>query len=131
MQYVLLLYAEESAWSSLDPEAQGAVMAQHEAATEAMKAQGAYLGGEALELSNSAATLRIRDGEEAVTDGPFVEAKEMLGGFYLVECASREEALRWAARLPEARIGGVEVRPILDLNALEAQAGAGETGHSG
>jgi hypothetical protein len=124
MQYMLMLYADERAWSSLDDEAQVAVMAEHDAATEAMKVQGAYLGGEALELSDSAATIRIRDGEETVTDGPFVEAKEMLGGFYLVECASREEALRWAARLPEARIGGVEVRPILDLSALEAQASA-------
>jgi hypothetical protein len=121
---MLMLYADERAWSSLDDEAQVAVMAEHDAATEAMKVQGAYLGGEALELSDSATTIRIRDGEETVTDGPFVEAKEMLGGFYLVECASREEALRWAARLPEARIGGVEVRPILDLSALEAQASA-------
>jgi len=121
MQYVLLLYADEGAWSSLDEEAQGATMAEHEAATDAMKAQGAYVGGEALELSESAATIRIRDGEELITDGPFVEAKEMLGGFYLVECASREEALRWAARLPEARIGGVEVRPVLDFEALEAE----------
>jgi len=122
MQYVFLLYADEGAWNSLDEEAQGATMAEHEAATEAMKAQGAYVGGEALEPSESAATLRIRDGEEVVTDGPFVEAKEMLGGFYLVECASREDALRWAARLPEARIGGVEVRPVLDFEALEAEA---------
>lgn len=126
MQYMLMLYADEASWSSLDDEAQGAVMAEHGAATEAMKAQGAYVGGEALELSDTAATLRIRDGEEVITDGPFVEAKEMLGGFYIVECASREEALRWAAHLPEARIGGVEVRPILDVAALQAEAAAGE-----
>lgn len=126
MQYMLMLYADEGAWSSLDDAAQGAVMAEHGAATEAMREQGAYVGGEALELSDSAATLRIRDGKEVITDGPFVEAKEMLGGYYIVECASREEALRWAARLPEARIGGVEVRPILDLAALAG--GDSETG---
>jgi hypothetical protein len=125
MQYMLMLYADEATWSSLDEEAQGAVMAEHEAATEAMKAQGAYVGGEALHLSDTAATLRIRDGEEVITDGPFVEAKEMLGGYYIVECASRDEALRLAARLPEARIGGVEVRPILDVAALQADAVAG------
>ena len=119
MQYVLLLYADEGAWSSLDEEAQGATMAEHESATEAMRAQGAYVGGEALEPSASAATLRIRNGEQIVTDGPFVEAKEMLGGFYLVECGSREEALTLAARLPEARIGGVEVRPVIDFGAQD------------
>jgi hypothetical protein len=131
MQYMLMLYADEGAWGSLDEEAQGAVMAEHEAASQAMKAQRAYVGGEALELSDSAATLRIRDGGEVITDGPFVEAKEMLGGFYIVECASREEALRWAARLPEARIGGVEVRPILDIAALQAEGAAGEGPEAG
>jgi hypothetical protein len=122
MQYVLLLYAEEEAWDSLDPEAQEAVMAEYDDVTEAMKAQSAHLGGEALRPSSEAATLRIRDGQEIVTDGPFVEAKEMLGGFYLVECDTREEALRWAARIPDARIGAIEVRPILDVSDLRESA---------
>ncbi|MBA2634174.1 MAG: YciI family protein [Chloroflexi bacterium] len=124
MKYALLLYADEAAWDDLDPEAQGAVMAEHEAATEAMQAAGAYVGGEALSLTNTARTLRLRDGKPLVTDGPFVEAKEALGGFYLVECASIDEALEWAARIPEARIGGVEVRPLLDFGGLEDEAAA-------
>ena len=97
-------------------------MAQHGAATEAMQSAGAYVGGEALDLTNTARTLRLRDGKPLVTDGPFIEAKEALGGCYLVECASMDEALEWAARLPEARIGGVEVRPLLDFEALEAES---------
>lgn len=122
MKYALLLYADEAEWDDLDPQAQGEVMAQHAAATEAMQAAAAYVGGEALSLTDTARTLRLRDGKPVVTDGPFIEAKEALGGFYLVECASMDEALEWAARIPEARIGGVEVRPLLDFEALEAKA---------
>jgi hypothetical protein len=124
MKYALLLYADEGAWDGLDPEAQGEVMAQHGAATEAMQTAGAYVGGEALDLTNTARTLRLREGKPLVTDGPFVESKEAIGGFYLVECASIDEALEWAARLPEARIGAVEVRPLLDFEAMEAEAAA-------
>lgn len=125
MKYALLLYADEAEWDGLDPESQGEVMAQHGAATEAMQAAGAYVGGEALDLTNTARTLRLRDGKPLVTDGPFIEAKEALGGFYLVECASMDEALEWAARLPEARTGCVEVRPLLDFEAMEAESAAG------
>jgi hypothetical protein len=121
MKYALLLYADEGAWNGLDPEAQGAVMAEYEAVTEAMKRSGAYLGGEGLQPTTTATTLRQRDGKRVVTDGPFVESKEVLGGFYLVECASLDEALDWAARIPDARLGGVEVRPVLDVEALQAE----------
>ena len=120
MKYALLLYADEADWDGLDPEAQGEVMAQHGAATEAMQAAGAYVGGEALAPTNIARTLRLRDGKALVTDGPFIEAKKALGGFYLVECASINEALDFAARIPEARTGGVEVRPLLDFGAEAA-----------
>ena len=122
MKYALLLYADEATWDDLDPEAQGEVMAQHGAATEAMQAAGAYLGGEALSSTTTARTLRLRDGKPIVTDGPFIEAKEALGGFYLVDCPSIDEALDFAARIPEARTGGVEVRPVIDFEALEAEA---------
>jgi hypothetical protein len=120
MKYALLLYADEGAWEGLDPEAQGSVMGEYEAVTEAMKAAGAYLGGEGLAGTTTATTLRLRDGKPIVTDGPFTESKEVLGGFYLVEAASLDEALAWAARIPDARLGGVEVRPLLDVEALQA-----------
>ena len=121
MKYALLLYADEAAWDGLDPEAQGAVMAQYDEVTEAMKSAGAHLGGEGLQTTSTATTVRVRDGKPIVTDGAFVESKEALGGFYIVECASLDEALDWAARLPDARIGGVEVRPVLDVEALQAE----------
>lgn len=122
MKYALLLYADEAEWDGLDPDAQTEIMTQHGAATEAMQAAGAYVGGEALSLTNTARTLRLRDGKPLVTDGPFIEAKEALGGFYLVECASIDEALEFAARIPEARTGGIEVRPLIDFEAFEAEA---------
>ncbi len=125
MKYALLLYGDEGEWDGLDPEAQEEVMALHGEATEAMQAAGAYVGGEALSLTNTARTLRLRDGKPLVTDGPFIETKEALGGFYLVECVSMDVALEWAARLPEARSGGVEVRPVLDVEAMEAESAAG------
>jgi hypothetical protein len=124
MKYALLLYADEGAWVGLDPEAQSQVMAEYNDVTEDMKRAGAYLGGEGLAPTSSATTLRLRDGKPMVTDGPFVESKEVLGGFYLVECDSLDQALEWAARIPDARLGGVEVRPLLDIEAMEAEAAA-------
>ena len=125
MKYALLLYADEGAWDGLGPEAQGAAMAEYDAVTEDMKRAGAYIGGEALSATATATTLRQRDGKPVVTDGPFVESKEVLGGFYLLECASLDEALEWAARIPDARLGGVEVRPLLDIEAMQAEGAAG------
>ncbi len=78
-KYALLRHADEPEWDGLDPEAQGEVMAQHEAATEAMQADGAYVGGEALSLTNTARTLRLREGKPLVTDGPFIEAEGATG----------------------------------------------------
>jgi hypothetical protein len=127
VKYALLLYADEGTWEGLEPEAQGAVMAEYEAATQAMKDAGAYLGGEGLSPTSTATTLRLRDGKPVVTDGPFIESKEVLGGFYLLECASLDEALEWAARIPDARLGGVEVRPVLDIEAMQAEAAAART----
>ena len=121
MKYALLLYADEAAWDGLDDDAQMAVMGEYEAVTEAMKSAGAHLGGEGLQTTGTATTVRVRDGKPIVTDGPFVESKEALGGFYIVECASLDEAVDWAARLPDARHGGVEVRPVLDVEALQAE----------
>lgn len=86
-----------------------------------MKRAGAYVGGEALSAMSTATTLRLRDGKPLVTDGPFVESKEVLGGFYLLECGSLDEALEWAARIPDARLGGVEVRSLLDIEAMRAE----------
>ncbi len=127
MKFALLLNGAEAEWDDLDEEAQAAAMGDYYSVTEAMKEAGVYLGGEALTPSATATTLRIRDGKRMVTDGPFIESKEVLGGFYLIDCASVDEALDWAARLPDARIGSIEIRPLLDVDELMAE-GAGAAG---
>jgi hypothetical protein len=124
VKYLLLLNGAESEWDALGEEAQTAAMADYYSVTEAMKEAGVYLGGEALTPSNTAKTLRIRDGQRMVTDGPFIESKEILGGYYVLECASIEEAIDWAARLPDAKIGSIEVRPVLEMDELMAEGEA-------
>ena len=124
MRYALLIVDSETAHPSPEPsspEVVEQVMKAYNDYTQMLKDRGAYLGGEALEPNPTATTVRVQDGKPIVTDGPFVESKEALGGFYIVECASLDEALDWAVRLPDARHGGVEVRPVLDVEALQAE----------
>jgi hypothetical protein len=121
VKFVLLLNGSETEWDALGEDAQQAAMGDYYSVTEAMKEAGQYLGGEALTPSATARTLRIRDGRRMVTDGPFIESKEILGGYYLVECDSIEQALDWAAQLPDAKIGSIEVRELLDVDALMAE----------
>jgi hypothetical protein len=83
---------------------------------------GELVGGQALAEPGSARTVRVRDGVSAITDGPYIEAKEQLAGYFIVECASRERAIEIVAGFPDARFGAVEVRPLLDLPAMEELA---------
>ena len=83
-------------------------------------------GGDGLQGSATATTVRVRDGERLLTDGPFAETKEQLGGFYALECKDLDEALAWAARIPEAQFGAVEVRPVIDYTALEGAMNGAE-----
>ena len=85
------------------------------------------LGGEGLQPVATATTLRVRDDERMLTDGPYAETKEQLGGYYLLDCKDLDEALNWAAQIPEAKTGAVEVRPVMDYDALRgAVRGRGE-----
>ncbi len=112
-QYLVLIYEDEQAWENVDPRTAGAIMADHRAFGERNGA--ALRGGAALHPTSSATTIRRDpDGEYLVTDGPFGESKEALGGFYLLEAASLDEALEIAKQVP-APFGGVEVRPVRDL----------------
>jgi hypothetical protein len=88
-------------------------MGAYYAFSNELSTAGANLGGEALLPTTSAKSVRIRDGQTLATDGPFAETKEQLGGFYLVEAASEEEAIQWAAKIPGAKVGTVEVRPLM------------------
>jgi hypothetical protein len=122
MKFVALIYAEESVYADRTPAQMGAAMAEHAAFGEAARAAGVFGGGEGLQGTAAATTLRVRDGERLLTDGPFAETKEYLGGFYSLECKDLDEALEWAARIPEATYGSIEVRPVLDYAAIEAAA---------
>ena len=82
--------------------------------TAALQQSGAYVGGNQLQPTSSAATVRIRDGEHVVTDGPFAETKEQLGGYFVVDCESLDEAIEAAGKLPTARHGSIEVRPLVE-----------------
>jgi hypothetical protein len=111
MQYLLLIYENERRFSQgYDPKEMSEYQAFGKEFATAIK------GGHALQPTHSAATIRVRDGKQLTTDGPFAETKEQLGGFYLVEAQSREEALKMAAKIPGARFGSIEVRPIMTFS---------------
>jgi hypothetical protein len=110
-KYLLLIYTDETALPA-SPEAFAAMAEEYGAYTNAIAAQGILLHGEALQPTAAATSVRVRDGRTLITDGPFAETKEALGGFYLVECDDLDAALQAAARIPGARLGTVEVRPI-------------------
>jgi hypothetical protein len=121
MQYVLLIYTEEPA-EEPSAEVMAETMKGYDAFTDHVRGRGAMRGGEALQDTASATTVRVRDGQTIATDGPFAETKEVLGGFYLVEAADLDEAIGYAAMIPGAAYGSIEVRPIFDFAAASAQA---------
>jgi hypothetical protein len=124
MRYLLLIYGPEDV-PDPTPDEQGQVMAAYNAFTEHIRSKNAYLGGEALEPTPTATTVRVRDGQTLTTDGPFAETKEALGGYYLVEAKDLDEAIDFAARIPGAQTGSIEVRPIWEIPAEYTAAGAG------
>jgi hypothetical protein len=122
-QYMLLIYDDESVWRSMSEEDRNAVMGEYFSYTEELRNAGAYVAGDALQPTATAKSVRMREGERLTTDGPFAETKEVLGGYYLVEAASDEEALDWAAKIPSARLGTIEVRPVV-VFPTPAESGA-------
>jgi hypothetical protein len=112
MQYLLLIYGNEKAMLSASKEAGSQMMAAYGAYTEAMKKAGAYVGGNRLQPTSTATTVRAPDGKSKVLDGPYAETKEQLGGYYLIEAPDLDAALSWAARCPGAAHGAIEVRPL-------------------
>lgn len=114
MKYLCLVYAEESALAGFDD-------AECVAYDAAVRGSGHCLASEALQPVQTATTVRVREGKVAVTDGPFAETKEALAGFYLLEAQDLDEALRLAARIPPARVGSIEVRPVRELAGRPAR----------
>jgi hypothetical protein len=124
MQYLLLIYtAELPPDAQPDPEVIGTELELYNAFTRETRERGQFIAGEALDSTSTATSVRIRDGRTVVTDGPFAETKEALGGFYLLECKDLDEAIEMAAKIPAARRGTIEVRPVWDYRT---GAGAAE-----
>jgi len=115
VRYLALIYTEERTEPPSDGEGRQ-MMAEYGEYTEMIKDRGAMLGGEALEPSTAATTVRVRDGKVSTTDGPFAETKEQLGGYYLLDCKDLDEAIDLASKIPGARWGAIEVRPILEFS---------------
>ncbi len=113
MQYALLIYNDESGFANVSEDDGKKMMGEYFAYTESLRGAGAMQAGEGLQPTQAATTVRVRDGETLTTDGPFAETKEQLGGFYLIDVASLDEALEWAAKIPGARTGSIEVRPVM------------------
>ena len=117
MKYLLLIYTPEPTEQPPD-DVVAEVMNAYNAFTEHVRQRGAYLAGEALQPTVTATTVRVRDGQTLTTDGPFAETKEALGGFYMVEAKDLDEAIDFAARIPGAQQGSIEVRPLVDFEAM-------------
>jgi hypothetical protein len=120
MKYLLTIYADESGWVTATPEQVGGIMAAYGEFSEAAQAAGVLVGGEGLQPTSTATTVRVRDGETLSTDGPFAETREQLGGYYLLDCKDLDDAISWASRIPDAQHGSVEIRPIMDYDAMNA-----------
>src|SRR5688500_14678293 len=112
MKYLCLIYDEESKMAGMSKSDLDAMMGEYYAFTEGIKKSGHYVSGEALEPVGTATTVRVRNGKLATTDGPFAETKEQLGGYYLIEAKDLNEAIQVAGKIPSARVGSVEVRPV-------------------
>jgi hypothetical protein len=115
MRYALLICTDEKAVAALSPDDGQAALNEYLAFADEMGKRGVLQAGERLRPTTDATTVRVRDGEVLTADGPFAETKEQMGGFYLVDCKDLDEAIEVAAKIPGARIGTIEVRPIWEM----------------
>jgi hypothetical protein len=115
MKYLCLIYDEEAKRANFSKEQFDTMRSEYMQFTDDTRKSGHWLGGEALEPTQTATTVRVRNGKVSTTDGPFAETKEQLGGFYLVEAKDLNDAIQVASRIPGAKHGSVEVRPIRNI----------------
>ncbi|WP_426700106.1 YciI family protein [Rhodanobacter sp. Col0626] len=115
MQYLLMLYADEGGWSRMPPAEMEQAVAAYGAYTQALQTAGVLLGSNRLQDTAVATTVHVTDGKSQVQDGPYVDSKEQLGGYYLIDVADLDAALAWAARCPGASHGTIEVRPVWSM----------------
>jgi hypothetical protein len=117
MKYMLLIHDDEKAWGKLSEVERQKIYGEYGAFSAELRASGQYLAGSQLQPTTTATSVRVRDGKRLVTDGPFAETREQLGGYYLVEAKDLDEAIALAAKIPSARIGTIEVRPIVEMGS--------------
>jgi len=112
MRYLLLIYADETHYPRMSAQENEKMIGEYRSFTANIQKAGAYVASDRLQPTTTATTIRVRNGETLTTDGPFAETKEQLGGFYMIEAKDLDEANAWAAQIPSARYGCIEVRPI-------------------
>ena len=121
MQYLLLIHDDPELWAGFSEEERGSYFEEYMRYTQDLIDAGVYVGGNQLQPTDTATVVRVRNGETLTTDGPFAETKEQLAGYYLIEADTLDEALEWGARIPSARIGTIEVRPVVP-SRVQAEA---------
>jgi hypothetical protein len=122
VQYMLLIYDDEKIIDGMSEGERNALMGEYFAYTNELREAGAYVAGDALQSVGTATTVRVRDGEQLLIDGPFAETKEQLGGYYIVDVETIDDAVKWAAKIPSARYGSIEVRPVMVFDREEVGA---------
>jgi hypothetical protein len=122
MKYMLLIHQDERGWDKLSEAERQQIYGEYRKFSEELKASGHYLAGSELHPTAAATSVRVRDGKRLVTDGPFAETREQLGGYYLVNAKDLDEAIGLAARVPSARVGTIEIRPLVESTVPAATA---------
>jgi hypothetical protein len=129
MKYLCVIYENEKNWETIPPADGEAIMNEYFAFSEGIRRSGQYVAAEALQPT-STATVKVRNGKVSTTDGPFAETKEQLGGFYLIEAKDLNEAIQISAKIPSARHGAIEVRPVVDFTKEASKREAAAAAHA-
>src|SRR5256712_9465045 len=115
MQYLLLIYEREADWNAFSEKEKGTIFQEYMAFTQGIMKSGHHRAGDALQPVSTATTVQVRNGKTLTTDGPFAETREQLGGFYMLHCDDLDEAIEIAAKIPGARHGSIEIRPVMEI----------------
>jgi hypothetical protein len=126
MKYMLLIYDDEKGWAKMTEAERQQIFGEYGQLTQQVKADGQWVAGSQLHPTSAATSVQVRNGKRLLTDGPFAETREQLGGYYLVEARDLDEAIGIASRIPSARLGTIEVRPVVDVAAASARLGANQ-----
>ena len=117
MKYMLLIYHDEQAWTNMSEAEHQEIYSEYRQLSGDLSSRGQYLGGDQLQLATKASNVRVREGKQLVTDGPFAETREQIGGFFMIDAKDLEQATSIAARIPSARMGVIEIRPVVAESA--------------